>query len=91
MRLSDYQIWFLTGSQHLYGAEAIAQVGEHSREIVAFLNTVEALPLEIVYQPVLTTADEIHAFASPPTTMPSASASSPGCILSRRPRTGSPA
>ena len=60
MPQSDYQIWFLTGSQHLYGAEAIAQVGEHSREIVAFLNTVEALPLEIVYKPVLTTADEIQ-------------------------------
>ena len=45
MALDDYQIWFMTGSQHLYGPEAIAQVGEHSREIVAFLNSVEALPL----------------------------------------------
>ena len=59
MALTDYQVWFLTGSQHLYGAEAIEQVGEHSREIAAFLD--EALPLQIVYQPVLTTADEIQS------------------------------
>ena len=61
MALDDCQIWFLTGSQHLYGRDAIAQVGEHSLEIVAFLNTVEALPLEIVNQPVLTTADDTHS------------------------------
>lgn len=38
MTLNDCQIWFLTGSQHLYGPEAIEQVAEHSREIAAFLN-----------------------------------------------------
>ncbi len=60
MALSDYQVWFLTGSQHLYGPEAIEQVGEHSREIAAFLNAIAMIPLEIVTQPVLTTAEEIH-------------------------------
>ena len=64
MALSEYQIWFLTGSQHLYGPEAIEQVGEHSREIAAFLNTIAASPPEIVYQPVLTTAEEIYNICS---------------------------
>ena len=64
MALSDYQIWFLTGSQHLYGPEALEQVGEHSREIAAFLNTIAAIPPEIVYQPVLTTAEEIYNICS---------------------------
>lgn len=64
MAMSNCQVWFLTGSQHLYGEEAIEQVGAHSREIVAFLNTVEAIPLEIVFQPVLTTAEEIHSMCS---------------------------
>ena len=64
MALSDYQIWFLTGSQHLYGPEAIAQVGEHSREIAAFLSTVDAIPMDIVYKPVLTTAEEIYNICS---------------------------
>ena len=38
MALSNREIWFLTGSQHLYGPEAIEQVGQHSREIAAQLN-----------------------------------------------------
>lgn len=60
MPLSDYQVWFLTGSQHLYGPEAIEQVGAHSREIAAALDAAAALPLRVVYKPVLTTAEEIH-------------------------------
>ncbi len=61
MALNANQIWFLTGSQHLYGPEAIEQVGRHSREIAGVLNSVAAIPVEIVYKPVLTTADEIYA------------------------------
>lgn len=53
------QIWFLTGSQHLYGAEAIAQVGNHVQEIVNALNSEAGLPVEIITKPVLTTASEI--------------------------------
>ncbi len=64
MALNDYQIWFLTGSQHLYGPEAIEQVGEHSREIAAALNDVAEIALEIVYKPVLTTAEEIYSICS---------------------------
>ena len=64
MALSNRQIWFLTGSQHLYGPEAIEQVGAHSREIAAYLSAAAAIPLEIVYKPVLTTADEIQSICS---------------------------
>ena len=64
MALSDYQIWFLTGSQHLYGAEAIAQVGRNSREIAANLNDAAAIPVSVVYKPVLTTAEEIAGICS---------------------------
>ena len=61
MPLDEYQVWFLTGSQHLYGPEAIDEVGAHSREIAAALNDAAAIPLQVVYQPVLTTAEEIHS------------------------------
>ena len=61
MAIGDYQVWFLTGSQHLYGPEAIEQVGAHSREISAALDEAAAIPLQVVYKPVLTTAEEIHA------------------------------
>lgn len=60
MAIGDYQVWFLTGSQHLYGPEAIEQVGAHSREIAAALNDAAEIPLQVVYKPVLTTAEEIH-------------------------------
>jgi L-arabinose isomerase len=58
--LSHFEIWFLTGSQHLYGPEAIEQVGVHSQEIVAALNAASAIPTKVVYKPVLTTPDAIH-------------------------------
>jgi len=59
MALSDYQIWFLTGSQHLYGPEAIEQVGRNSREIAALLNDAAAIPVTVAFKPVLTTAEAI--------------------------------
>ena len=64
MSLANNQIWFLTGSQHLYGPEAIEQVGEHSREIAAHLEAADAIPLNIVYKPVLTTPEEIVGICS---------------------------
>lgn len=64
MALSDYQIWFLTGSQHLYGPEAIEQVGRNSCEIAVYLNDAAAIPVSVVYKPVLTTAEEIAGICS---------------------------
>lgn len=61
VNLENYEVWFLTGSQHLYGPQAIEQVGLHSQEIVQALNHVSSLPTNIVYKPVLTTSAEIHA------------------------------
>jgi L-arabinose isomerase len=57
----DYQqsdIWFLTGSQHLYGPQVLQQVEANARQIVAGL-TAAGLPLRLVVQPVLTTPDAI--------------------------------
>src|SRR5260370_25267701 len=54
-------IWFLTGSQHLYGQEALRQVAEHSHKIVAELNASQKLPLNLVFKPVLTRPEEIRA------------------------------
>jgi L-arabinose isomerase len=51
------EIWFLTGSQHLYGPETLAEVARHSQEIAAGLS----LPLPLVFKPVLTTPDAIHS------------------------------
>ncbi|MEO1663068.1 MAG: L-arabinose isomerase [Chloroflexota bacterium] len=57
------EVWFITGSQHLYGPEALAQVAQHSEEIAAGLDAATTIPVRVVYKPVLTTADEIRQLA----------------------------
>jgi len=54
------RIWFVTGSQHLYGETALQQVDAHARQIVASLNDSGVLPLPMVCQPVLTSPEEIR-------------------------------
>lgn len=53
------EIWFLTGSQHLYGPETLKQVAANSQAISGGLS--EKLPLPVVFKPVLTTPDAIRA------------------------------
>ena len=63
IQLSHYEVWFLTGSQHLYGQETLEQVAQHSREIVATLNDAPDIPTKIIFKPVLTTPEEITQIA----------------------------
>jgi L-arabinose isomerase len=54
------EVWFLTGSQALYGEETLRQVGDQSRHIADALESSVETPVRIVWQPVLTTADAIR-------------------------------
>ena len=38
IQLKSFEVWFVTGSQHLYGEETLKQVAEHSQIIAASLN-----------------------------------------------------
>ncbi len=58
--LKQYEVWFVTGSQHLYGEETLAQVAEHSRQIAQGLSTASQLPVRVVLKPVVTTPDAIR-------------------------------
>lgn len=58
--LDVYEVWFLTGSQHLYGPETLAQVAEQSRAIADQLGAADDVPVRIVWKPVLTDADAIR-------------------------------
>ncbi|TDP98564.1 MULTISPECIES: L-arabinose isomerase [unclassified Leifsonia] len=58
--LDVYEVWFLTGSQHLYGPETLAQVAEQSRAIADELGASPDVPVKIVWKPVLTDADAIR-------------------------------
>jgi L-arabinose isomerase len=56
----EREIWFLTGSQHLYGAETLARVAENSQRIAASFQESGQLPARIVWKPVLTDPDAIR-------------------------------
>lgn len=60
LKTKQYQFWFVTGSQHLYGPETIEQVENHSRQIVEGLNGDSNVPFEIVQKSVLTSSDAIR-------------------------------
>jgi L-arabinose isomerase len=59
--LKKFEVWFVTGSQHLYGPKTLAEVAKHSQEIAAAFNTSSAFPVQVVFKPVMTTPDSIFA------------------------------
>lgn len=61
--LDHYEVWFLTGSQHLYGPDTLAQVAEQSRAIADQLAASTDVPVRVVWKPVLTDADAIRRIA----------------------------
>ena len=58
--LSANEIWFLTGSQNLYGDETLRQVAEQSQQIVGLLSGSGDIPVSIVWKPVLKDSDSIR-------------------------------
>ena len=57
----QYEVWFVIGSQHLYGAETLRQVNQHAEQVVNALNKEARLPCKLVLKPLGTTPDEITA------------------------------
>ncbi len=55
----NLEVWFVTGSQHLYGEETLKQVAEHSKEIASAFDKSSQIPVKVVFKPVLTTPDAI--------------------------------
>ena len=55
-----YEIWFLTGSQSLYGEETLKQVAEQSKAVLEQLQKNVSAPVEFVWKPVLKTPDAIR-------------------------------
>ena len=53
------ELWFATGSQHLYGDQTLKTVALHANEIVGELAKSKSIPLSVVPKPVLTTPDAI--------------------------------
>jgi L-arabinose isomerase len=60
INLEALELWFVTGSQHLYGDEALRQVDRDSQAIVTGLRQYAGMPLRIVFKPVLTGPEAIR-------------------------------
>lgn len=58
--LEQFEVWFVTGSQGLYGEDVLAQVQEHARAIAAFLDAAEGIPVRVVGVPVVTNPEGIE-------------------------------
>ncbi|WP_456237995.1 L-arabinose isomerase family protein, partial [Marisediminicola senii] len=61
--LSDYEVWFVTGSQNLYGEETLQQVAEQSQRIAAALQDATGIPVTVTWKPVLKDSDSIKRLA----------------------------
>lgn len=59
--LRSCEVWFVTGSQHLYGPETLKQVAADSQEIAQALGASASIPVRVVFKPVVKTPDEISA------------------------------
>ncbi|GIN56093.1 L-arabinose isomerase [Lederbergia ruris] len=60
LKVKDYEFWFVTGSQNLYGEDVVKQVEEHSRKIVAGLDQDPAVTYKLVFKSVVKEADSIR-------------------------------
>jgi L-arabinose isomerase len=58
--VAPIEIWFVTGSQHLYGEETLRQVATNSQVIAAGLDASSEIPVKIVFKPVLTDPEAIR-------------------------------
>jgi L-arabinose isomerase len=57
--LKQSEVWFVTGSQHLYGPETLREVEENSKKIACGLDQSPQIPCRVVFKSVVKTSDEI--------------------------------
>ena len=59
--LGLFEVWFVTGSQEMYGEATLRQVGVNARHVGEALDAAETIPVRIVHRPVVTTPESIAA------------------------------
>jgi L-arabinose isomerase len=57
--LKEFEVWFVTGSQHLYGEATLEKVAQHSREMAHHMTQSGKLPVNVIFKAVVTTPDAI--------------------------------
>lgn len=58
-KLKSLEVWFVTGTQHLYGPETLKQVAADSAKIAAAFDKNAKIAMKVVFKPILTTPDSI--------------------------------
>jgi L-arabinose isomerase len=56
---NEFEVWFVIGSQHLYGEATLKKVAQHSQEMAEWLTRSGKLPVKVVFKPVVTTPHAI--------------------------------
>lgn len=57
----EQKVWFVIGTQHLYGAETLRQVEQHARQVMDGLNQAGTLPVPLELKPLVKSSDEALA------------------------------
>jgi L-arabinose isomerase len=57
----EQKVWFVIGTQHLYGAETLRQVEQHARQVMDGLNQAGTLPVPLELKPLVKSPDEALA------------------------------
>ena len=68
--LKNSEVWFVTGSQHLYGPETLKQVADHSRTIAEGLDRSPRIACRVVFKPVVKTPEEVQRLLGEANTAP---------------------
>lgn len=58
--LANLEVWFVTGSQHLYGPETLKKVHEHATILTKGIASSPQIPVGVVCKPVMTSSESIH-------------------------------
>ncbi|WP_238387145.1 L-arabinose isomerase [Sphingobacterium olei] len=58
--MNKLQVWFITGSQDLYGPETLAQVAKHAEEVANYFNDSQIIPVQVIYKPIVKNTEEIY-------------------------------
>jgi L-arabinose isomerase len=64
IELKNYEVWFITGSQELYGEATLKKVAEDSQKICNGMNQTGNLPVRVVFKPVVISPEAIYALCT---------------------------
>jgi L-arabinose isomerase len=59
INLKTLEVWFITGTQHLYGEETLKQVSNHAQQVADSFDKHTNIPVRVVFKPIVKTPEEI--------------------------------